>query len=60
MRARADYDQNVFITCPFDPEYAPIFEAIVFAVNDPGFRLKCARERLDSSEVRLQKIFELI
>jgi hypothetical protein len=56
----AAYEQNVFINCPFDPEYAPIFEAIVFAVNDVGFRPKCARERLDSSEVRLQKIISLI
>jgi len=55
-----EYDHNVFINCPFDPEYAPIFEAIVFAVNDAGFRPKCARERLDSSQVRLQKIFALI
>jgi hypothetical protein len=25
----AEYEQNVFINCPFDPEYAPLFEAIV-------------------------------
>jgi hypothetical protein len=55
-----EYEQNVFINCPFDQEYAPIFEAIVFAVNDAGFRPKCARERLDSSQIRLQKIVELI
>lgn len=57
---RGEYEQNVFINCPYDDEYAPIFEAIVFAVNDAGFRPKCARERLDSSQVRLQKIVELI
>ena len=55
-----EFDRNVFINCPFDAEYAPIFEAIVFAVHDAGFRPKCARERLDSSEIRLQKIVELI
>ena len=55
-----EYEQNVFINCPFDAQYAPIFEAIVFAVNDAGFRPKCARERLDSSQVRLQKIVALI
>jgi len=37
-----------------------MFEAIVFAVNDIGFRAKCARERLDSSQVRLHKIAALI
>lgn len=55
-----EFDRNVFINCPFDLEYAPIFEAIVFAVHDAGFRPKCARERLDSGEIRLQKIVELI
>ncbi len=56
----AEYERNVFINCPFDNAYAPIFEAIVFAVHDAGFRPKCARERLDSSEIRLQKILNLI
>jgi hypothetical protein len=55
-----EYEHNVFINCPFDAAYASIFEAIVFAVNDAGFRPKCARERLDSSQVRLQKIAALI
>jgi hypothetical protein len=55
-----EYERNVFINCPFDDDYAPLFEAIVFAINDAGFRPKCARERLDSSQIRLQKIVELI
>jgi hypothetical protein len=55
-----EYEQNVFINCPFGADYAPIFEAIVFAVNDAGFRPKCARERLDSSQIRLHKIVALI
>lgn len=55
-----EYDRNVFINCPFDLEYTPLFEAIVFAINDAGFRPKCARERLDSSQIRLHKIIELI
>jgi hypothetical protein len=57
---KTGYAENVFINCPFDTVYAPLFEAIVFAVSDAGFRPKCARERLDSSQIRLQKIFELI
>jgi hypothetical protein len=24
-----EYDRNVFINCPFDADYAPLFEAIV-------------------------------
>jgi len=56
----SEYGVNVFINCPFDSAYRPLFEAIVFAVHDAGFRPKCARERLDSSEVRLQKIVTMI
>jgi hypothetical protein len=58
--SRSQYEQNVFINCPFDAEYAPLFEAIVFAVSAAGFRPKCARERLDSSQIRLQKIIQII
>jgi hypothetical protein len=28
---------HVFINCPFDRTYKPIFDAIVFAVRDLGF-----------------------
>jgi hypothetical protein len=37
------YEQNVFINCLFDRDYAVIFDAIVFAVTDCGFRPVCAR-----------------
>lgn len=59
-RLDPEYDRNVFINCPFDPEYTPIFEAIVFAIHGAGFIPRSARERLDSSEIRLQKIIRLI
>ena len=62
MRRRRDpeYARNVFINCPFDDEYTPIFEAIVFTIQACGFRPLCARSRLNSSEVRLHKILEII
>lgn len=55
-----EYDRSVFINCPFDAAYTPIFEAIVFAIHDCGFLPKCARERLDSSQIRITKITKLI
>lgn len=55
-----EFERNVFINCPFDDDYVPIFEAVVFAVHDAGFLPKSARERLDSSEIRLHKIVDLI
>lgn len=59
-RIDPDFDRNVFINCPFDAAYAPLFEAIVFAIHDAGFQARCARQRLDSSEIRLHKIIEMI
>jgi len=55
-----DYERNVFINCPFDDEYTPLFEAIVFTIQACGFHPLCARSRLNSSDVRLHKILEII
>jgi hypothetical protein len=57
---RSEYAKSVFVNCPFDDEYTPIFEAIVFTIHACGFRAVCARSRLNSSDVRLQKIVDLI
>jgi hypothetical protein len=53
-------NKSVFINCPFDDDYRPVFDAIVFAVLFLGFRPRCAREADDSGEVRLVKIERLI
>jgi hypothetical protein len=34
---RAAYDAGVFVNCPFDDGYKPLFNATVFAVLDCGF-----------------------
>jgi hypothetical protein len=31
--AQDKYDKGVFINCPFDAQYKPLFEAIVFAAS---------------------------
>jgi hypothetical protein len=54
------YENSVFINCPFDPDYWPLFEAIAFAVYDCGFFPRSALEVDDSSEVRIEKITALI
>jgi hypothetical protein len=59
-RGRAAYDRSVFINCPFDPNYQPLFRAIVFAVEDCGFLARCALEVEDSGEVRVNKIIKII
>jgi hypothetical protein len=56
----SNYEYNVFINCPFDDLYRPMFEAIVFTVQDCGFIARCAREVSDSSQVRIDKIFRIV
>ena len=51
---------DVFINCPFDPDYKPIFNAIVFTVVRSGFRARCALETDDAAENRLSKIIKII
>lgn len=54
------YEDNVFINCPFDEEYKPVFHAIVFAVHDSGFTARCALEISDAAQNRLDKITKII
>ena len=56
----ADYDQNVFINCPFDDIYRPLFNALVYAAFECGLRPRCALEVYDAGEVRIQKIERII
>jgi hypothetical protein len=55
-----DYDQNVFINCPFDDTYLPLFRALIFAVFECGLRPRCAQEVYDGGEVRIDKIAHII
>lgn len=54
------YEESVFINCPFDDGYRPLFEAIVFCVHVCGFVPRCALEVDDGSQVRIEKIHQLI
>lgn len=55
-----DFEKNVFINCPFDDSYNPLFEAVVFAVHDIGFRPRCAREASNAWQFRLNKIMDIV
>jgi hypothetical protein len=50
----------VFINCPFDPSYGPLFHAIVFCVMALGFKARCALERETGTQEQLKKIIEII
>jgi hypothetical protein len=58
--AQDKYDKGVFINCPFDAQYKPLFEAIVFAVLHCGLWPRCALEIDDASEVRIDKVLKII
>ena len=57
MPARAD---AVFINVPFDRRYKKLFDGLVFAVHACGFVARCAREQDDGSQVRVDKLYDII
>lgn len=51
---------DVFVNCPFDPPYKPIFNAMVFTVVRSGYRLRCALEADNFADNRLERICSII
>src|SRR5437764_12848115 len=51
-----DPTKSVFINCPFDATYAPLFDAIVFATVSCGFIPRSALESGTVSEPRLNRV----
>lgn len=54
------FDVSVFVNCPFDGQYKPLVDAILFAVHDCGFLARTALEVSGSGETRLDKIVRII
>jgi hypothetical protein len=52
----AAYERSVFINCPFDADFEPLFHAIVLTVAARGFVPRCARETEGQSETRIVRI----
>jgi hypothetical protein len=57
---KRSYEESVFINCPFDDEYKTLFEATIFTIHDCGFFARCSQEINDSSQQRVEKIFQMI
>ena len=55
-----DFARSVFINCPFDEEFEPILQAVLFCTIYLGFTPRIATESGDSGAVRLEKIKTLI
>ena len=51
---------DVFVNCPFDPTYRPMFYAMVYTVIRSGYVMRCALEDDDSGDLRILKICRII
>ena len=54
------FEKNVFVNCPFDEKYLPLLRPLLFTVIYLGLRPRIALEAMDSGELRLNKIVDLI
>lgn len=59
MNTHSSYEKNVFINCPFDDEYTPLFEAVIFTIYMLGFIPRSSFE-IDDGGVRVDKIIKII
>ena len=51
---------DVFINGPFDADFNPIFQALIFTIYACGFRPRSARELDDSGQTRIDKLYNII
>lgn len=54
------FEKNVFVNCPFDPDYADLLRPLLFTLLYLGYNPRIATERADSGEPRITKIIQLI
>ena len=54
------WSRSVFINCPFDPEYKPLFRAACFAILACGYAPRCALDYSDSGAMRFTEIVKMI
>jgi len=55
-----EFENSVFVNCPFDEDYAAILQSVLFCLVYLGMVPSIATERIDSGDVRVEKIIELI
>lgn len=54
------YADQVFLNVPFDARYTKLLQALVFAVHDCGLIARCALEKEDGGQVRVDKLYRTI
>lgn len=60
VRPQANPSLSVFINCPYDLEYEPLFDALVFTIICCGFIPRSATESGLVSDTRMNRIFYAI
>lgn len=60
MVVKTNDPKSVFINCPFDGVYLPLFHSMVFAIVRCGFRPRCALEVINAAQIRIEKIANII
>lgn len=56
----SNYNDQVFINCPFDNDYLDLYRACIFVVLDSGFLPRCSREENNANRFRLENIVDII
>ena len=56
----SEFEKSVFINCPFDNEFAPLLEAMLFCVVYAGLKPRLASESVEAGASRLDTIIEII
>jgi hypothetical protein len=51
---------DVFVNCPFDQEFKPCFEALIFSIIACGYKVRCALEDDDGANIRFEKLRRLV
>src|ERR1043165_1148256 len=59
-RPARKFATGVFINCPFDAKYKPLFDCLIFTTIYCGYLARSALEIDDGSQVRIEKIFQII
>lgn len=59
-KTKPDRERSVFINCPFDDAYRPLFRAACFTVLACGFHPRCALDKSDSGRIRFDAILDMI
>ena len=54
------FDESVFVNCPFDKDFEPILQAILFCIVWCGLTPRLSKETDNAAEPRLDKIASLI